>query len=687
MKISNRLHHSMKKNFYIKPRFIVLVGLTIALVMVVGSYQRSQQSEVEIHSVLEEEAYSLIETIDHSSMNIILSSDEIERQITGRLLTAGRLIARLDSAGFLQPWDLKRIAEENKIFRINIFDRRGRRVLSNHVPDAAHQTLMQRGSPQETLKPLFQGKVDQLIIGTKKARFEPGERFAVAVRRTKQGGGAVVLNTDITDFTELKKNIGIGKLIRDLGNNSGIEYAALQDMDGIIVASDSVDQLSSFVDDTTLGFLWKKDTTLTRQASFHHRDVYEVLKPLSIEQTRVGIIRIGLSLDEVRSIERQGRQRNVMRTLVLIFVAFLTISALIATQNYRLSRQRISAMESFTGSILEQMRDAVITIDREKRITIFNHQAEELFEVKEKDVIGKNLDKLSKSNSECLARIFIPAEPELTLEFTPGKVRTVAVSLSTTNKTDGLMESQTVVIKDLTEARRMEREIQRKEKLTAMGELASGVAHEIRNPLNAISMIAQRFEHEFKPRSAVKEYHSLTQVLKKETARVNGIIQQFLKFARPPKIKLMAVSAKEFTAHIAALFESQAISKGVIFSNRCDTEEFISIDSEQMTQALLNLLQNALDATKKGRSISLKTFQKEKFIVFEIKDAGSGITADKLEKIFNLYFTTKTDGNGMGLAITQQIVSQHNGNIEVHSEIGRGTIFSIFIPHEQKSTS
>ena len=493
---------------------------------------------------------------------------------------------------------MNRIAKENRIFRINIFDQKGKRVLSNHVPNPSHQALMQRGSPQETLKSIFQGDTDHLIIGTKKTRFETGERFAVAVRRTKQGGGAIVLNIDVTDFTELKKNIGIGKLIRDLGNNSGIEYAALQDIDGIIVASDSVDQLSSFANDSTLAYLWKTDSTLTRQVLFHERDVYEVLRPLTIEQTRVGIIRIGLSLDEVRSIERQAQHRNIMRTLVLIFVAFLTISALIATQNYRLSRQRINAMETFTGNILEQMRDAVITIDAQKRITLFNRQAEQLFKTAEKDMIGKTLNEVVGNNLRCLQTIFsddsLPLA-EQTIPCTDGSIHTVSVTVTK------LPASTTAVIRDLTEAKRLQQEIEKREKLSAMGELAAGVAHEIRNPLNAISMIAQRFSTEFKPTKRIKEYSRITNVLISETRRVNNIIQQFLRFARPPKINPRPISLPDFLSHITVLFDSGAKEKGVQFSSESTYSGTFNIDHDLMIQALLNILQNALEATpKKG---------------------------------------------------------------------------------------
>ncbi len=670
----------MKWNFYIQPRFIILTSIVIALIMIVGTFYQSMQTEQEIYKVLEKEALSLVETIENSSINIILSSEEIERQIAERLLTAARLIAQLDNAKFLLKSDLNRIANENNIFLIYLFDKNGRIILSNHTLNIDDQKTAEKLHSKEILKPILNNETDYIVIGTNEAQYEDGERFAVAVRRTNPEGGAIVVNIDITSFANLKKTIGIGRLLRDLGNNSGIEYAALQDEEGIIAASESVDQLSSISSDATLADLLKKDTVLTRHISFHKRKVYEVLKPLNLDNSRIGIIRIGLSLDEVRAIQQQAQQRNLMRTVVLILIAFLTIAAFIAAQKYILSRQKITSIESFYSNILEQMRDTVVTIDNQKRITLFNQQAESLFGIKAKNVIGKSIAELPEILSKNLELIYNSKESELTIELPKDQTRTISISLSKINKEDGSIESQTVLIKDLTELRRMEKEIQRKDKLSAMGELASGVAHEIRNPLNAISMIAQRYEKEFVPTKNKKEYGSLTKVLRKETARVNDIIQQFLSFARPPKLRIESVSVKEFTSHVNTLFKNQVKNIGIDFSSSCEINKSISIDRNQMMQALQNILQNALEATKKGGKIALRVYQKDNAVFFEVKDTGSGIPSNQLEKIFNLYFTTKSDGNGIGLAVTQQIVSQHGGTIEVQSRLGRGSAFTIRIP-------
>ncbi len=450
----------------------------------------------------------------------------------------------------------------------------------------------------------------------------------------------------------------------------------LQDPDGIIAASDSVDQLSSFSDDLTLALLWKTDSTVTRQTTFHNREIFEILRPLTIEGNRLGIIRIGLSMDEVRAIERQSLRRNIMRSVILFFVALLTITALIANQNFRISRQRIQAMETFTGNILERMQDAVITIDADQKISIFNKQAEKLFGIDASHVLDRLFSEIARERFSCLKEIFFSdvSNKEISLVCPDKSERTVSIAITRSEK------NTTAVIRDLTETKRLQQEIERREKLSAMGELAAGVAHEIRNPLNAISMIAQRYEKEFKPAHGIKEYTMITSVLLKEARRVNNIIQQFLRFARPPKLKIEPTLVSDFLSHTEALFKSGAKAKGVDFSLASNCEGMLNIDQEQMTQALLNILQNALEATPKGGNIQLQCAKSDSAVHIDVIDSGQGIPKNQLQKIFNLYYTTKPNGTGLGLAITQQIIQQHNGSIRVESEEGKGTRFRLTLP-------
>jgi PAS domain S-box-containing protein len=664
----------------IQPRYIIAITIAVALLMFGSAFIELRQSRNELLNVLREHSLSLAETIERSSSNVVLSTEQVELQMTDRLLNNAFYIAQLDSAGRLTQPLLHKLCSANSIYRINIINRQGKRILGSHMQLADHASLMEKNNPRETLRPILSGETDQLIIGLKQARFEEGQRFAVAIKRTHPAGGAIVLNVDAKELVEFRKRIGIGKFISDLSDNTGIDYVVIQDREGILAATKQVKEISSIEQDSLLTTVLLRDSVITREAPFNGHESFEVVRRLSIDGSTIGVLRIGLSMDELRSTEARMTRRMLIMSIVLVALGVLVFTAIVVNQHYRSVSQKYSQIQSFTGSILENMRDAVITLDAQNQITLFNRQAEVLFDIKAKDILGKHLDELSSTIGRCLTTILSGTGSELTLECSAGRTHIVSTSLSSTYTPDGAVESRTAVIKDLTEARQLEQEIQRKEKLTAMGELASGVAHEIRNPLNAISMIAQRYEKEFTPRSGSKEYRGLTQVLKKESARVNGIIQQFLTFARPPKLKFAELSAKEFMNHVSTLFRGQASARNIEFVSRCDYEGMVQIDHDSMTQAVLNLLQNAMDATSEYGSIALHAFRKGQLLVIEIQDTGKGIPKEQLEKIFNLYFTTKTNGNGMGLAITQQIISQHQGSIQVQSEVSKGSTFSVSLP-------
>lgn len=670
----------MKYLAQIKPRTIVAITLVVALLMFGSAVVELLESRHELFHVLEEHSLSLAETIERSSANIVLSTEQVENQLSERLLNNAYYIARLDSMRILTKADLKAFAQANDIFRINIFNGKGERVLSSQEAFSGQSGGNGQASPRLMLRPILKEGQSTLILGLRAARFESGQRFAVAIRRTASGGGAIVLNLDAAQLLEFRKRIGIGKMIKDLGDNTGIDYVVIQDRDGILAATSQVDEITSIDTDSSATLVFASDTVVSRRVAFRGKETFEVMKRLSVEGATVGVLRIGLSMDELRSVEERMTRRMLLMSLALVAVGALVFTAIIASQNYTLISKQYAQIKSFTGSILENMRDAVVTVDHEDRITIFNRQAEVLFGLASADVIGKTPAELPAEKGKCLSSILSAEAQELTLECPDDRTRIVSTSVSTTLRSDGGRESKTAVIKDLTESRRLELEVKRKEKLSAMGELASGVAHEIRNPLNAISMIAQRYEKEFVPRSGLREYRSLTGVLQKEVRRVNSIVQQFLRFARPPKPQLAEVDACQFIDHLAMLFKGQAAAKDVQFSAACEYGGKLFVDAEQMTQALINLLQNALDAASKGNSIVLHVCNDEKSVTFRVSDTGSGIASEQLDRVFDLYFTTKSDGTGMGLAITQQIVTQHGGEIHVESEVGKGSTFSIALP-------
>ena len=672
----------MKSPVNIQPQYIIAITLAVAVVMVGSAIIELRQSRAELYHVMEEEALPLVETIDRSSANNLLSMERIENLLVERLLNNAMFIARLDSMSTLSGNDLTEFAGANHIFRINIFDRHGNKVLSNHIAEESHAQLPEKHTPRDFLEPILNGETDQLVIGLKEARVEEGQRYAVAVRRTRPPGGAIVVNLNAEELLEFRKTIGIGKLINDLGDNSGLDYVVLQDHQGIIAASKAIQEMTPIESDSLLTEAYDRDSTFTRVLPFQGKDVLEVVKPFRLEGATIGLFRIGISTEDMRATEARMQRRIIVMSIVLLVIGALVVLIIVALQNLRLSEQKFERIQTFTGNILDRMQDAVITVDPQNRITLFNRQAQTLFGLKEIEVLGRKVEDLKRNGDSSLGTILSVHAPhqETSIACADGIPRDVAVALSETHTPTGELESRTAVIRDLTDARRLQREIQRKDKLTAMGELASGVAHEIRNPLNAITMIAQRLGLEFTPKRGLKEYNSLSAVLKKEADRVNSIIHQFLTFARPAKLNLHSVSAADFVNHIATLFKSQAEARNVTFSSSILFRGEMVIDREQMAQAALNLLQNALDATKARGSISLVCSREGTSVLLTVMDTGDGIPPDKLEKIFDLYFTTKTRGTGMGLAITQQIVAQHGGRISVASKVGKGTTFEIRLP-------
>jgi two-component system sensor histidine kinase HydH len=672
----------MRLHSTLSPRVVIAVTSIVAALMIGTGYYELQQSREELAHVMHEEALSLAETINRGGSNAILSMERIEDLLASRLLDNARFVARLDSLGKLTPATLWSLAESNHLYRVNVFDRNGRRVMSSHVAISGHEGLNEKNTPREFLHPVLKGNVDQLIIGIKEARFEEGQRYAVAVRRTRPGGGAVVVNIDAGEFLEFRRSVGIGKLIRDLGDNSGIVYVALQDTEGILAASKEVSELSAVAYDPLVAEAADADTTLTRVADFQGEQVFEVIRRFSPGGDHLGVFRIALSMEEMRNTEARMTRRAIVMSLVLLVIAALAAIFVIMRQNVMVSERKYSVMTAYTGNILAQMREGVVTIDREDTILMFNRRAEELLGVTAEGFGGRSLNTLQQGHTATLARLFSREDgsTELLLKERDGSERILEVSISTTRNTTGEPESRTALLRDLTAARQLEREVRRKDKLTAMGELASGVAHEIRNPLNAMGLIAQRFGKEFTPRRGVREFRSLAEVMQSETRRVNGIIRQFLAFARPPALRKITTQLPEFFDRIAATFAAQSAEKGVAFTTSCDAELEAEIDPDQMTQAMLNVLQNALDATPRGGRINLTARAIGRKVRVTVKDTGKGISPTELEKIFNLYYTTKPDGSGLGLSITEQIVGQHDGRIDISSEPGKGTTFIIELP-------
>ena len=226
--------------------------------------------------------------------------------------------------------------------------------------------------------------------------------------------------------------------------------------------------------------------------------------------------------------------------------------------------------------------------------------------------------------------------------------------------------------------------LQKAERLSALGRLAAGVAHEIRNPLNALSMANQRLKHEC-PSDNVEngmEFHTLTNVIRDEIRRLDSIIEEFLSFSRSRRLELQDYPIVEVLQKITNLVGEEAKSRGITIKRHWNnTHTTVPMDVNKMQQALLNLIKNAMESISRSGTITISVDEngKDRLIV-KISDTGSGMTGEEMEQIFNLEYTTKEKGLGLGLPLAHEIIRGHGGEILVQSKLDSGTTFEVLLP-------
>ena len=214
-----------------------------------------------------------------------------------------------------------------------------------------------------------------------------------------------------------------------------------------------------------------------------------------------------------------------------------------------------------------------------------------------------------------------------------------------------------------------------------MGNLAATVAHEVRNPLTAISMGLQRLRAEFKPTQDEGEYTHFIELMRGEVHRLNGIVEEFLTLSRPLTMKTELVKIDLLLSELLALTQSDASSGGVeIAVVNHGPRPVVPADPDYLKQVLLNLILNGFQAMPEGGELTIETSVRNNRMQLSVRDTGVGIKSDDLARIFEPYFTTKANGSGLGLAIARRIIEGHGGTLEVTSRVDNGSQFDIILP-------
>jgi signal transduction histidine kinase len=265
-----------------------------------------------------------------------------------------------------------------------------------------------------------------------------------------------------------------------------------------------------------------------------------------------------------------------------------------------------------------------------------------------------------------------------------------AVAASERNEVGTLSRTFNEMIAGLRRNRDLEEQLQRAERSAVVGRLASGIAHEIRNPLNFMNLSIDHLQARFMtpPKSepeAEATRHEAAHILgliKDEIARLNRLVSDFLSYGRPAKIKLKDISARALLEEVTGLVQAQAEQQGVKIQLQIPADEsaHFEADPEQIKTCFSNLVINAVQAMPQGGALNIAVTKTGAMLQFAFQDTGSGIEADPLEQIFEPYYSTKETGIGLGLPLTKKLIEDHGGEIQVSSVVGQGTTFVVTLP-------
>ena len=563
--------------------FLASVLLLAALAALFG-LSEARRTQQELTRQLDEKGLALAGALEISSRNAILSNALMEEMITQRLLDNARMVDQVLLSRPADPEWLKRISAVNGLARVDLLDRAGRpyeppRPPPPPFPPSFPMMGGMMGRPPATSAEVQERRAQMMMYmwGRNWAAPSAAEEAPPAIRDRKFWTGTVLgvavgarsfpgiiaVHADANSVLNFRREIGVQRQVEELGRQPGIESVALLDQDLRVLAHSTPDRVGEREAAEGLQSALESGRVLARMVGRAGGGrVYEVVKPLALEGSRKGLLRIGLSTATMDRIWKSDRLTAAVTAAAVLGLGILGMSAIFYTQH-----------------------------------------------------------------------------------------------------------------RHLREVKALEAEKERGERLATVGNMAAAVAHEFRNPLNAVSMGIQRLRVEFEP-APREEYLRMVDLVQGEVRRLNTIVEEFLSLARPMSLKHEPIIVAALLEEVLGLVESEARGAGIAVVREIPAGlPALHADRDRIKQVLLNLVLNAIQAMPSGGTLEIGAAGAGGTLTVSVADTGSGIAPDLLPKVFEPYVTTKAKGLGLGLAIARRIVEAHGGTVEAESEPGRRTRF------------
>jgi len=389
-------------------------------------------------------------------------------------------------------------------------------------------------------------------------------------------------------------------------------------------------------------------------------------------------ISIGLFTEGYVDAQKQDIHHAIFMGAILFLVGSAGLYLLFLYHSVRVTESTLANMKLYTDNVIESIPVGIVTLDSLDRVVSCNKKTEEILGRPFNDLQGETINNTFPGCHLQSTDIRNSILDHLT-ECSTADGRNVAVKIggSPLIDSEGNTIGTVLVIRDMSTIRDMELQLERSRRMAALGKMAAGIAHEIRNPLGTLRGFAHYFGNQD---GATEESKGYAALMVSEVDRLNRNVSGLLQFARPRDLQFVSVKLGSLIAKTIALMEGDFADHELNFHWQCNTDLVVEADPDLLLQVLMNLLKNSISATPSGGEISITGSEDDHHVRIIVSDTGDGMTEQECEKMFDPFFTTRKSGTGLGLAVSHQIIEQHHGAIEVETAKGQGTTITVVLP-------
>jgi len=375
--------------------------------------------------------------------------------------------------------------------------------------------------------------------------------------------------------------------------------------------------------------------------------------------------------------------------LVGLLSGFLSEQIRKSRAELKVKQKDIADLEILKENIIQSISSGLVALDEHGKVIAFNRGAEKIFSIDSRDAIQNDINDIIPFIMPYLKVTNPNKFIQLSHKRSDGQQIDLLLNISPLKNQDGSKKGEILVFQDTTRIREMEREVKRMEDLAMLGELAAGIAHEIRNPLASISGSIQVLNDSLS-KKATRINKRLMEIILREVSRLDHLVNDFLQFARPQRIEIEEFDLNQLIMDTLYIFQnSQNWSQNLAVETKFFSPLKINSDPQQLKQVFWNILLNACEAMPKGGFICVSTDKTKEFngsgeyidsVRIKVEDNGPGIDTKVIKDIFKPFSTTKKDGSGLGLAIVRRIVEGLGGKVSGQNLTGGGTAIAIILP-------